>query len=42
MFGSAGGVWQTHAHDDIDDDDDDDCELGSPVLSLKTLKPQGP
>ena len=24
MFGSAWGVWQTHAHDDIDDDDDDD------------------
>ena len=24
MFGSACGVWQTHAHDDIDDDDDDD------------------
>ena len=23
-FGSAWGVWQTHAHDDIDDDDDDD------------------
>ena len=23
MFGSAWGVWQTHAHDDIDDDDDD-------------------
>ena len=22
--GSACGVWQTHAHDDIDDDDDDD------------------
>ena len=22
MFGSAWGVWQTHAHDDIDDDDD--------------------
>ena len=22
MFGAAGGVWQTHAHDDIDDDDD--------------------
>ena len=24
MFGSAWGVWQTHARDDIDDDDDDD------------------
>ena len=24
MFGSAWGVWQTHAHDDIDDDDYDD------------------
>ena len=24
MFGSAWGVWQTHAHDDFDDDDDDD------------------
>ena len=23
MFGSAWGVFQTHAHDDIDDDDDD-------------------
>ena len=23
IFGSAWGVWQTHAHDDIDDDDDD-------------------
>ena len=23
MIGSAWGVWQTHAHDDIDDDDDD-------------------
>ena len=23
-------------------DDDDACELGSPVLPLKTLKPQGP
>ena len=22
--------------------DDDACELGSPVLPLKTLKPQGP
>ena len=24
MFGSAWGVWQTHAHDDIDVDDDED------------------
>ena len=24
MFGSAWGVWQTHAHDDFNDDDDDD------------------
>ena len=24
MFGSAWGVWQTHAHDVDDDDDDDD------------------
>ena len=23
MFGSAWGVWQTHAHDDSDDDNDD-------------------